>query len=207
MTQFRKKPVVIEAKQATGTPESNREIIDWTRGSATPASMDDHPERGKCLSISTLEGAHWVSPGDWIIKGVAGEFYPCKPDIFAATYEAATTALPIIDPGPDSLEREIQAKASVAPRVTPADIEAEIAAEYSTTLDKAFAGCPLVEGMDRVTVAVVVLKNGAKLVGVNYGAIDPANHSSEIGTEQARAAAIEQAWPLLGFRLRDKLVG
>ena len=43
MTQFRKKPVVIEAKQATGTPESNREIIDWTRGSATPASMDDHP--------------------------------------------------------------------------------------------------------------------------------------------------------------------
>lgn len=114
-------------------------------------------------------------------------------------------SLPVVDPGPDSLEREIQAKASVAPRVTPADIEAEIAAEYSTTLDKAFAGCPLVEGMDRVTVAVVVLKNGAKLVGVNYGAIDPANHSPEIGTEQARAAAIEQAWPLLGFRLRDKL--
>lgn len=117
------------------------------------------------------------------------------------------TKLPVLDPCPSSLEREIQAKASVAPRVTPADIKAEIAAEYSTTLDKAFAGCPLVEGMDRVTVAVVVLKNGAKLVGVNYGAIDPANHSPEIGTEQARAAAIEQAWPLLGFRLRDKLAG
>ena len=98
MTQFRKKPVVIEAKQYTGTPDSNREIIDWTRDSATPASMDDHYGEGKCLSISTLEGAHWVSPGDWIIKGVKGEFYPCKPDIFAATYEAAapaaTTALP-----------------------------------------------------------------------------------------------------------------
>lgn len=87
MPKFRKKAVEIEAIQATGTPESNREIIDWTRGSATPASMDDHPERGRCLSIATLEGAHWVSPGDWIIRGVKGEFYPCKPDIFAATYE------------------------------------------------------------------------------------------------------------------------
>lgn len=87
--KYRKKPVVIEAVQATGTPESNREIVDWTRGSETPASMDLHPERGRCLSIATLEGAHWVAPGDWIIRGVKGEFYPCKPDIFAATYEAA----------------------------------------------------------------------------------------------------------------------
>lgn len=106
----------------------------------------------------------------------------------------------------DSLEREIQARGLPAARyVTPADIEAEIAAEYSTTLDKALAGCPLLEGMDRVTVAVIVLKNGTKLVGVNYGAIDPARHSPEMGAKEARAAAIEQAWPLLGFRLRDEL--
>ena len=64
MPMYRKKPVVIEARKATGTPESNREIIDWTRGSATPASMDDHPERGNMLSITTLEGAHWVTPSD-----------------------------------------------------------------------------------------------------------------------------------------------
>ena len=89
MPMYRKKPVVIEARKATGTPESNREIIDWTRGSATPVSMDDHPERGNMLSITTLEGAHWVTPGDYVIKGVHGEFYPCKPDIFTATYEAA----------------------------------------------------------------------------------------------------------------------
>lgn len=87
MPLFRKKPVVIEAVRATGYPESNREIIDMTRGSKTPASMDEHPEHGRMLSISTLEGAHWVTPGDWVIKGVAGEFYPCKPDIFEATYE------------------------------------------------------------------------------------------------------------------------
>ena len=85
--KFRKKPVVIEAIRSTGSPESNREIIQWTHGSNTPAVMDQHPEQGRLLSINTLEGAHWVSPGDWVIKGVAGEFYPCKPDIFAATYE------------------------------------------------------------------------------------------------------------------------
>lgn len=89
MPKFRKKPVVIEAIQATGTPESNREIIDWTRGSSTPASMDTDGEGNRRLSIATKEGAHWVTPGDWIIKGVQGEHYPCKPDIFVATYEPA----------------------------------------------------------------------------------------------------------------------
>jgi len=86
---FRKKPVVIEARQATGTPESNREIIDWTRGSKTPASMGKNADGVVQLSITTLEGAHWVTPRDWVIKGVGGEFYPCKPDIFEKTYEPA----------------------------------------------------------------------------------------------------------------------
>lgn len=100
ITRFRKKPVVIQAVQATGTPKSNREIIDWTRGSKTPASMDKRvtqmadgsglQDTHSSLTIATLEGAHWVSPGDWIIKGVAGEFYPCKPDIFEATYDAVS---------------------------------------------------------------------------------------------------------------------
>ena len=100
--KFKKKPVVIEAIQATGTPDSNREIIDWARGSKTPAFMDKRTVTSyggtgvapveieeRVLKISTLEGDHIVSPGDWVIKGVAGEFYPCKPDIFAATYEPA----------------------------------------------------------------------------------------------------------------------
>ncbi len=95
MPKFRKKPVVIEARQADGAPESNRDIIDWTRGSETPAQMDERAipiENGyrfeKSLLINTLEGGMWVNPGDWVIKGVNGEFYACKPDIFAATYEA-----------------------------------------------------------------------------------------------------------------------
>lgn len=99
MPKYKKKPVEIEAIQYHGTPESNREIIDWCRGSKTPAFMDteirncstEHPEGFDypVLKISTLEGDHKVTPGDWIIRGVAGEHYPCKPDIFAATYEPA----------------------------------------------------------------------------------------------------------------------
>ena len=84
---YRKKPVSIQAVKTDGSPESNREIIDWTRGSETPASMDSNAHGKAQLSIATLEGAHWVRPGDWIIKGVHGEFYPCKPDIFEKTYE------------------------------------------------------------------------------------------------------------------------
>ncbi|WP_293723610.1 hypothetical protein [Stappia sp.] len=84
---YEKRRVQVEAVATDGSPESNRAIIDWTRGSKTPASMDDHPTRGQCLTISTLEGAHWVDKGDYVIRGVAGEFYPCKPDIFAELYD------------------------------------------------------------------------------------------------------------------------
>lgn len=105
-------------------------------------------------------------------------------------------------------DQQAKAKAkdtTTAARVTPGDVEGSIAAEYSFTLDKALAGCPLMEGLDRVTLAVVVLRNGTKLVGVNYGAIDPARHDAEMGRVEARAAAVEQIWPLLGYELRTRL--
>lgn len=97
--KFRKKPVVIDAIQFDGSLEGNRQIIEWTKGSKTPALIDtavgscsrQHPEGFDypVLKINSLEGLMTVSAGDWVIRGVAGEFYPCKPDIFAATYEAA----------------------------------------------------------------------------------------------------------------------
>jgi len=75
MGKYRKRPVVIEAWQ-------------WfSKGHApTDKSITEHPD---CCWVETLEGTMRVDPGDWIIKGVKGEFYPCKPDIFAATYEQA----------------------------------------------------------------------------------------------------------------------
>ena len=79
MEKYRKKPVVIEAVQWTG--ENVKEVMNfmnWRNASHDAASG---------LTIHTLEGTHYASPGDFIIKGVQGEFYPCKPDIFEKTYE------------------------------------------------------------------------------------------------------------------------
>lgn len=78
MAKYRKKPVVIEA-----------EVFD-------PEDCSQHDRLGLSKSfvdgsfgIDTLEGRMVVSRGDWIIRGIKGELYPCKPDIFAATYELA----------------------------------------------------------------------------------------------------------------------
>lgn len=83
---YRKKPVVIEAVQWTG--ENHAEMCDFI----DPEVFEIIPRVG--LVIHTLEGDHHASPGDYIIKGVNGEFYPCKPDIFAKTYESATLTPP-----------------------------------------------------------------------------------------------------------------
>ena len=80
MSRWRKKPVVIEAVQFTG--HNDDEIAAFV-GLAGRDPVDRDPS----WIIHTLEGDHMARVGDWIIRGVAGEFYPCKPDIFAATYE------------------------------------------------------------------------------------------------------------------------
>lgn len=77
MSKFRKKPVEIEAFQWVG--QRPHEWPEW----ATKVVLRD----GKELVVETLEGVMRVDHGDWIIKGVKGEQYPCKPDIFAKTYE------------------------------------------------------------------------------------------------------------------------
>jgi hypothetical protein len=69
--KFRKKPVVIEATQWFKQGDHHAVLFDENEG----------------YYIHTLEGAHRVTPGDWIISGVKGEHYPCKPDIFEMTYE------------------------------------------------------------------------------------------------------------------------
>jgi len=87
MPMFRKVPVEIEAHQFTGSSTSAGAIMHWVDGEdyrAPTVSTQDI----RNLQIATLEGVMTASPGDWIIRGVQGEFYPCKPDIFAETYEA-----------------------------------------------------------------------------------------------------------------------
>lgn len=100
MGKYRKKPVVIEAFQMTKERRwDNSEWPDWlnqawNRKPGENALWPDPntpPEPGKksssILLCGTLEGVHVVTPGDYIIRGIKGEIYPCKPDIFKATYE------------------------------------------------------------------------------------------------------------------------
>jgi len=84
--RYRKKPVVVEAMQFTGY--NAREVQDWIGDSASLFS--DSKGAWDTVVIHTLEGDMTASREDWIIQGVHGEFYPCKPGIFAATYEPET---------------------------------------------------------------------------------------------------------------------
>lgn len=91
--RFRKKPVEIEAIRWTGTnDEEIRKFLGWQGENDIndwPAEYHFRSDDGANLTIHTLEGDMRASTGDWIIRGVQGEFYPCKPDIFEATYEPA----------------------------------------------------------------------------------------------------------------------
>lgn len=87
--KFRKKPVVIEAIQWTG--DNLEDIIKFTglHHSALKWTWEEYQEvvRQEGLKIFTPEGSYMATIGDYIIKGVKGEFYPCKPDIFEETYD------------------------------------------------------------------------------------------------------------------------
>ena len=83
--KYKKKPVVIEAVQFTGTINNLTELSNFIDDQDLIVSY----KNPKCafIKLQTLEGQMTVSLGDYIIKGIKGEFYPCKPDIFEKTYE------------------------------------------------------------------------------------------------------------------------
>jgi hypothetical protein len=83
MARYRKKPVVIEAVQFDGTFP-----LEFLRD-AEHVRLVSEPHAPLCIAIRTLEGEMRADIGDWIIRGVQGELYPCKPEIFDATYEPA----------------------------------------------------------------------------------------------------------------------
>jgi hypothetical protein len=86
VAKFRKKPVVIEAVQFTEpVGQCAPAILEMTDFAVAIARHEGRP----IVLISTLEGEMRAELGDWIIKGIKGEFYPCKPDIFEETYEPA----------------------------------------------------------------------------------------------------------------------
>ena len=122
----------------------------------------------------------------------------------------------------DQIQQEIESKGLTAPRVTPADIEAEIVGEHYFTAAQGFekavqdeSNLPLhLLGMpDRepppelhlLTFCVLVLRNGFTVTGESACA-SPENFDAEVGKKVARQKAVEKVWPLLGFRLRDRLI-
>lgn len=82
MMRFRKRPIEVEAIKFTY--ETQDRVYNWIAGNR---SADRDGEGKPTLHIQTLEGVMTATLGDWIIRGVAGEFYPCKPEVFVRTYE------------------------------------------------------------------------------------------------------------------------
>lgn len=87
MAKFKKKPIVIEATQWFKHGDHPAVKV------VAPLKIEDKTLMGM---LDTLEGPHFVTPGDWIICGVKGELYPCKPDIFELTYDPVTEAVPVL---------------------------------------------------------------------------------------------------------------
>jgi hypothetical protein len=91
MAKFRKKPVIVEARRWDGTAEAAGPLIDWILTGDHCARYHDAndgvPGARTEIAIDTLEGTITASPGDWIIRGAQGEFYPIKDSIFRETYE------------------------------------------------------------------------------------------------------------------------
>lgn len=116
-TRFRKRPVVIEARKyaGAGNMQPRGGLPDWL-WRALETGVVHFTNGSDPLIIETLEGPLTVAPGDWIIQGIMGELYPCKPDIFAATYEPVLSAglpsageQPIADAGRLSPDAESRA--------------------------------------------------------------------------------------------------
>jgi hypothetical protein len=94
---------------------------------------------------------------------------------------------------------------SAGPRITPADIEANIVAEYSFTADKAIgASVPLMPSLSLLTFCVLVLRNGFTVTGESACA-SPENFDAEIGRKIARANAVQKVWPLMGYELKERI--
>lgn len=117
-----------------------------------------------------------------------------------------------------TIEQEIIAKGKTAPRITPADIEANIASEHYFTAENGERGAALCNGGDGytdtivplplalLTFCVLVLRNGFTVTGESACA-SPENFDVEIGRKVARANAVQKIWPLMGYELKTKLNG
>lgn len=110
----------------------------------------------------------------------------------------------------ESIEQEIQAKGLTAPRITPADIEANIRSEFYFTAQNGVIGANSAKNggvepeLTLLTFCVMILRNGFTITGESACA-SPANFDAEVGRKIARQNALQKMWPLMGYELRSKL--
>ena len=105
-----------------------------------------------------------------------------------------------------SIERQIIAKCLTYPRVTPAEVEANINGEFCFTVGNAARAlnCPVSEAVDLLTICVLTLKNGYTVTGESACA-SPENFDADVGRQIARANAVNKIWPLMGYELKQSL--
>lgn len=151
--RYRKRPVEIEARQLVGTTSEMHAVYLWveanTEGSFDPAA-EEIPASGVSIDpstgfmlIATLEGVVQASPGDWIIRGIAGEFYPCKPEIFEATYDRVDD-----DRDEPAVEGLVTARIIIERRLTEDDL-----IDYVTAEDGEGGEMPLAEALGMLRLA------------------------------------------------------
>jgi len=135
--QYRKKPVVIEAVQVTAP--TLEEVEAFVGG--------DLEIRDGVVTIATLEGAMTASPDDYIIKGVKGEFYPCKPDIFDATYEEVDTTRAIVNelPKPTWFDRLQDERAELLNKIAKLNVYPNKDAYMTIQLHNMIAYCAILD--------------------------------------------------------------
>lgn len=105
-----------------------------------------------------------------------------------------------------AIEQEIQAKGLTAPRITPNEVENNIASEFTFTVGNAARAlnCPASGSVDLLTICVLTLRNGFTVTGESACA-SPENFDADVGKKIARQAAVNKVWPLMGYELRSKL--
>lgn len=210
-------PVLAMAQQNSRIESAGAMV--GTSASISGQPRISHREELECVLVSgaSAQIAHEPDKAAAIAKGIKTVLDELAP---VAPHPVAIAPLPVIDPGPNSLEREIQAKADKGLRVTPAALQAEIAsAHYFTGFDGAAGaaynkaspdgvlrefGFEAPPALSLLTFCVLVLRNGFTVIG-HSACASPENYNAEIGERIARENAERQIWPLLGFRLRDEL--
>lgn len=174
-------------------------------------NLSKHPLLKQCYDVMQAIEMCGASPALTAAVIKAGELLESiDKQLHPENYKPITTP----SMSDQTIEQELQAKGKTAPRITPADIEANIASEfYFTASQGAWAAAYEIgeesklrpDALELLTFCVLVLRNGAKVVGINYGPVSAANFDADIARRESRAHAIEQVWPLMGYELRSKL--